>query len=150
LSHYPTLKAQLAEDIATSQTYVTAQFVKFGRPLKPISDVSHAIVNTAVSRENVGRHVVEQWTFNIALRVLKSAVPADQDSETFLMANAWALIDLLAPYDLTSPPTPAGLYAGVGDRRRVTSIDPTDGQEQDADKFHTIVIEFVTFTKTYQ
>ncbi len=149
-NHYAGLQAQIAADIKASQAYTASQPIRFGMPIKPITGVSHAVVNTSVSRENVGRHVNEQWTFNIALRVLKSEIPANNDSETYLMQVAFNLVYYLAPFNLLALPAPATEYAGVGNRRRVTSIEPTDGSESDADTFFTVVVEFVVFTVAYQ
>jgi hypothetical protein len=149
--HYQAFKAQLAQDIAASQGYGPTNPITFGVVLKPVTGRSHAVVSTSVSREAVGRGVHEQYSYSIGLRFLKSQIPSTGDTESFLMSKAEALIARLAPCTDDPQQIPEyENYAGIGFENYVTAVEPTDGQEADADMYVTVVVDFQVKATVWQ
>jgi hypothetical protein len=149
--HYQTFKTHLAADIAASQGYTASNPIRFGRVVKPITNRSHAVVATSVGFEPVGRATHEVYSFSIALRYLESEVPTTQDNETFLMEKALAFVQRFAPVvgDPEDMPVYEN-YAGIGFENFVTAVEPTDGQEADADVFVTVVIDCTVKATVYR
>lgn len=130
--HYATLKAQLLADLQTALG--STAVIVFGRPRRPIEVYPNARVLTRCTRDFQGvRSVQEDYSFEIEVRIAvptEGAYPED-GSEGLTMAAADTLLDLLAPYDTVSMPTPAGPYAGVGTYRRVSEVRNLDTQDDD-------------------
>lgn len=131
-AHYATLKAQLKADLYTALG-ATAVLV-FGRPRRAIETYPNARILTRIPREFQGvRSVQENYAFDIEVRLdlpSEGAYPED-GSEELTMAAADTLLDLLAPFDTASMPTPAGPYAGVGTYRRVSEVRSLDTRDED-------------------
>lgn len=147
---YEKIKSQLAADIVSSQNFTDQQPVKFGKPLVPIKK-THAVVLCTVGRENSGRHVYETFSCTICLRFKKVDLPAEADPESFLFAQADALVQKLAPYvEDKDSILPATGYADVGAQRRVTSVAPVYEELEDSDSLISIALEFSCLCVVYQ
>lgn len=144
-SHFPTLKDQLKADILS--VIGGSAEVHFGRPRR-LMPYPNAVVITRLTRRNGIRDVTELWEFQIAVK-LPIPVPYPEDgADVAAMESAAALTDLLAPYDASTMPSPAGPYAGVGTKRYVTSIVPIVAD--DADAYIGYVLTFTCETTVNQ
>lgn len=143
-SHYPTLIGQLVLDIRS--VVGNAIPVVFGAPMREIRE-PHAVVRTRLrrsmdARDGGGpRRVVEQYTFSVRVYLDKPEPPNEYGNEPYLMEQAEFLVDILAPNSHDSMPLPAGRYAGVGNPRYVTSVEPIDAEDADARIAYEVTFE---------
>lgn len=144
-THFPVLKDQLKADILS--VIGGSSEVHFGRPRR-LMPYPNAVVITRVMRRNGIRDVTELWEFQIAVK-LPIPVPYPEDgADVAAMESAAELVNLLAPNDASTVPSPAGPYAGVGMKRYVTSIVPIVAD--DADAYIGYVLTFTCETTVYQ
>lgn len=150
INDYELIKAQLVTDIVESQGFSDQQPVKFGKPLKPIKR-THAVVLGTLDRQPTGRQVYEKYSWVIVLRFVKTELPADVETESFLFARADALLQRLAPYveDKDSIPV-SSRYAGVGGQKNVSSVNPVYDDLDDADLLISVAVEFSCSCVVYQ
>ena len=146
LSHYSTIRAQLALDVAAALG--PGGRVSFGLLVKPKGAARYGVVLTSVERANVVRQVQESWAFTIAVMVPLSEISGATDVEEVLYGIAGDLVAVLAPYDPADVPASAGSYAGVASRRRVTKVDRLE--LKDTDSHAGVVVEFSCETTVYQ
>lgn len=139
-AHYQTLKDQLIVDLR--DVFGQDLDVIFGRARRELNRPA-AIIRTTLRRENYVRRVHEMYSFDIEVRLDVDDIPDSENGcEPYVMQQAEYLVDKLAPHDTTTTPTPAGLYAGIGNPRYVRSVQYVE--TEDAQDWVGFRLEFYT------